>query len=411
MSETSKETAWGRVDEDRTVYVREGDSERAVGSFPDGTAEEALAYFTRKYADLEGQVTLLEARIARGTAEGAVSETVAKLRDSLVEPAAVGDLASLRTRVEKLAEKATELSAKQQAERDAARQEALAKREELVLEAEKFAAQPEASIRWKETSMALEALFTQWQELQKNGPQVPKAQADALWKRFRAARQTFDTARRTHFAQMDANNKDVKHRKERIITAAEALASQGTDGIPAYRTLLDEWKTAGRASRKLDDQLWARFKAAGDVLYEAKAAEVAQTNEEYSANLSAKQALLEEAETVLQVKDSVAARKQLTAVQIRWDEVGRVPREALREIEGRLRKVEDHVKSLEEDHWRKTNPETKARSEGLRGQLEASISELTAELEAARAKGDKKAESAAEAKLQTQQSWLAALGD
>jgi hypothetical protein len=101
----------------------------------------------------------------------------------------------------------------------------------------------------------------------------------------------------------------------------------------------------------------------------------------------------------------------LTAVQIRWDEVGRVPREALREIEGRLRKVEEHVKSLEEDHWRKTNPETKARSEGLRGQLEASISELTAELEAARAKGDKKAQSAAEAKLQTQQSWLAALGD
>ncbi|QIK62080.1 DUF349 domain-containing protein [Leucobacter viscericola] len=411
VSETSKETPWGRVDEDRTVYVREGDSERAVGSFPDGTAEEALAYFARKYADLEGQVTLLEARIARGTAEGSVAETVAKLQESLVEPAAVGDLASLRARVEKLGGKAAELSEKQQAEREAARQEALAQREAIVVEAERLAAQPETSIRWKDTSMALEKLFTEWQTIQRSGPQVPKSQADALWKRFRSARQSFDTARRTHFAQMDANNKDVKQRKEKIIAAAEALASKGTDAIPAYRSLLDEWKAAGRASRKLDDQLWARFKAAGDVLYEAKAAEVAQSNEEYAANLTAKQALLEEAEPILKISDQVAARKQLTDIQIRWDEVGRVPREALRDIEGRLRKVEDHVKGLEEEHWQKTNPETKARSEGLRGQLETSIADLTAEIEAAKTKGDKKAQSDAEAKLQTQQSWLAALGD
>lgn len=410
MSETSKETPWGRVDEDRTVYVREGESERAVGSFPDGTAEEALAYFSRKYADLEGQVTLLEARIARGTVEGSVAETVAKLQESLVEPAAVGDIASLRARVEKLAEKAAELSEKQHAERAAARQEALAKREELVAEAERLAAQPEASLRWKDTSLALEALFNDWQTIQRNGPQVPKAQADALWKRFRSARQSFDSARRAHFAQIDANNKDVKQRKERIIAAAEDLAAKGPDGIPAYRTLLDDWKAAGRASRKLDDQLWARFKAAGDVLYDAKAAEAAQTNEEYSANLAAKKALLEEAEPILQVKDQVAARKQLTAIQIRWDEIGRVPREALRDTEAGLRKIEDYVKALEEEHWQKTNPETKARSEGLRGQLEASVAELTAEIDAAKAKGDSKAQSAAEAKLQTQQSWLAALG-
>ena len=64
VSEATNETPWGRVDENRTVYVREGDTERAVGEFPDGTSEEALAYFTRKFADLEGQVTLLE-RLSR----------------------------------------------------------------------------------------------------------------------------------------------------------------------------------------------------------------------------------------------------------------------------------------------------------------------------------------------------------
>lgn len=411
MSEATNETPWGRVDEDRTVYVREGDTERAVGSFPDGTPEEALAYFTRKFADLEGQVTLLEARIARGTAEASVAGTVTKLQQQLLEPSAVGDLAALRARVEKLSGKAAELTEKQHAEREVARQEALAKREAIIVEAERLAAQPESSVRWKDTSLAFEQLFTDWQAAQKNGPQVAKGQADALWKRFRSARQTFDTARRAHFAQMDSNNKDVKQRKERIITAAEALAPKGIEGIPAYRELLDEWKAAGRASRKVDDQLWARFKAAGDVLYQAKAAEDAQTNEEYAANLVAKLALLDEAEPILAEKNHSAARKSLTAVQIRWDDLGRVPRESLRDTEGRLRKIEDHVKSLEEDHWRKSNPETKARSEGLRGQLEQSIADLTAEVESARSAGNAKAQSEAEEKLQTQQSWLAALGD
>ena len=408
MSEATNEMPWGRVDEDRTVYVRDGEGERAVGSFPDGTPEEALAYFERKFADLAGAVTLLEARIARGTADASVAGTVTKLQEQLVEPAAVGNIDALRGRVAKLAEKAAAFGEQQQQEREAAREEAVAKREAIVAEAEQLAAQPEASIRWKDTSTAFERLFNDWQNAQRSGPHVPKPQADAMWKRFRAARQSFDTARRAHFSQMDANNKDVKSRKERLIASAEALADRGLDGIPAYRNLLDEWKQAGRASRKLDDQLWARFKAAGDVLYQAKAEEVAQTNEEYQENLVAKQAILEDAKPILEITDHAAARKQLTAIQLRWDEIGRVPRESLRDTEGALRRVEDHVKGLEEEHWRKSNPETKARSEGLRGQLEASIAELEAEIAGAK---DAKSKAAAEEKLATQQSWLAALGE
>ncbi|MFA7498124.1 MAG: DUF349 domain-containing protein, partial [Leucobacter sp.] len=401
VSEASNATPWGRVDEDRTVYVREENGERAVGSFPDGTPEEALAYFERKFADLDGQITLLEARVARGTADESAADSVARLQAQLVEPAAVGDIAALRARVEKLAGKTAELSEKQQAERESARQEAIAKREAIAAEAERLAAQPAASIRWKDTSQAFETLFSDWQTAQRTGPQIPKSQADALWKRFRTARQTFDSARRAHFAQMDATNKEVRQRKERIIAAAEALAPRGMDGIPAYRALLDDWKAAGRASRKLDDQLWARFKAAGDVLYQAKAADVAQTNEEYAANLVAKQEMLDGAAGILEEKDHARARKQLTEVQLRWDEVGRVPRESLREIEGRLRQIEDHVKGLEDDHWRRTNPETKARSEGLRGQLEASIAELESELAAAKSAGEAQAVTEVEAKLST----------
>ena len=57
---TQEQNEWGHVDETGTVFVREADGERAVGQYPDGTPEEALAYFTRKYHELAGQVTLLE---------------------------------------------------------------------------------------------------------------------------------------------------------------------------------------------------------------------------------------------------------------------------------------------------------------------------------------------------------------
>ncbi|HYI33176.1 MAG TPA: DUF349 domain-containing protein, partial [Glaciibacter sp.] len=49
---TTDQQPWGRVDESGTVYVREGDGERAVGQYPDATPEEALAYFERKYVEL-----------------------------------------------------------------------------------------------------------------------------------------------------------------------------------------------------------------------------------------------------------------------------------------------------------------------------------------------------------------------
>lgn len=409
MSDSTKTTSWGRVDDERNVYVRDGETERLVGSFPDGTAEEALAYFERKYADLEGQITLLEARVARGSAERSVTQAVSGLQESLESPAAVGDLAALRARVATLTAKAEELSVKQQAEREAARAEALSEREAIVVQAEAIAATPEASIRWKDAGNQFEALFGAWQAAQRSGVHVSKSQADALWKRFRAARNTFDAARRKHFQEMDANNKQVRERKEQLIARAEALAPKGAEGISDYQRLLDEWKQAGRASRKLDDQLWAKFKAAGDVLYAAKAEVVAQTNEEYAENLQKKQAIIDDAQRIMTLTDHQHARTELTKVQLQWDEIGRVPRESMREIEGKLRTIEQHVAKLENDHWAATNPETKARSEGLRGQLEDSIAEL--ERKIAEGKKAKQDVSADEAARETQRSWLAALGD
>ena len=80
---TNDHEPWGRADETGTVFVREAGGERAVGQYPDGTAEEALAYFERKYVELAGQVTLLEQRVKRGTASADVARTIEGLKTTI----------------------------------------------------------------------------------------------------------------------------------------------------------------------------------------------------------------------------------------------------------------------------------------------------------------------------------------
>lgn len=403
-------TTWGRVDDDGTVYVRYQDTERVVGEYPDATPEEALAYFARKYADLEGQVKIAEQRVQRGASANDVARTVEHLTALVGEARVVGDVKSLEDRVAALSEQLGSLTKEQAEQAQQALAEALAFRTALVEEAEALAAVDPARAQWKQITAQLDDVFARWQQHQHDGPRIPKNEANELWKRFRAARSAVDQHRRAFYSELDAQHRDARTRKQELVQQAEALAPRGSDAIPTYRQLLDDWKRAGRAGKRHDDALWARFKAAGDVLFEQRHAESAAENEEYAANLDAKLAVLAEAEPLLQQNDRVAARKTLTDIQRRWDEIGKVPRGDVRRIEDRLRAVEDHVRGLEDAHWRESNPERKARTTGLASQLEDAIGKLEAELESAKASGDARKIKDAQEALDARKIWLDALG-
>lgn len=406
----ANEQAWGRVGDDGTVYVREGDGERAVGSYPDATPEEALAYFERKFTELQGQVSLLEQRVRGGAPAADVAKAAAALTEAVGGANAVGDLASLRERLEKLSGSVGELTEKQSAEARAAVDAAVAEREALVAEVEALAGHDPAKAQWKQVSAKLDELFQRWQTAQKDGPRLPKSVSDDLWKRFRAARTTLETQRKAFFAELDSTHKEARGRKQLLVERAEALAPKGAAAIPDYRRLLDDWKAAGRAGKKVDDALWARFKAAGDALYAAKAEVDARENEEFAGNLEQKLALLEEAEKLLTETDRDVAKPALLGIQRRWDAIGKVPRDSLRSVEDRMRKVEAAVKKLDDDHWNRTDPEKAARSSGLAAQLSGAIEKLERELEAAKAAGDARKIKDAEEALAARRVWLDALG-
>jgi hypothetical protein len=407
---TNEQAPWGRVGDDGTVYVREADGERAVGQYPDATPEEALAYFERKYTELAGQVGLLEQRVRGGAPAQDVAKAIAHLTETVASANAVGDLAGLTDRLEKLSASVGELTEKQTAEAKAATAEALVQREALVAEAEALASQDPAKAQWKQVTAQLDALFARWQAEQKDGPRLPKNESNELWKRFRAARTTIEGHRKAFFAELDGVHKEARNRKQELVERAEALSDKGTAGIPDYRRLLDEWKLAGRAGKRADDALWERFKAAGDILYAAKAEVDAKENEEFAGNLTEKLALLDEADKLLAETDREKAKSGLLGIQRKWDAIGKVPRDSIRAVEDRLRKVETHVRKLDEDHWNKSDPEKVARSEGMASQLTAAIEKLERELAEAKAKGDARKIKDAEEALAARRVWLDALG-
>jgi len=399
--------SFGRVDEENNVYVTDGGAERKVGQYPNVTAQEALAFYERKFADLAAQVRLLEQRVAAKADAAALKKSFQHLTTELVEPMVVGDIADLRSRLAKLSEKVElEVAAKHEANKEQIGA-ALAERAKIADEAEAVANQDPAKTQWKNGTAVMTELFERWQNAQKNGPKLPKAEADVIWKRFSAARTKFDANKRQYFAQLDSANKAIKAKKSEIVAAAEALVEKGADSVVEYRKLLDQWKAAGHTKSKSDDELWARFKAAGDAIYSAKGEAIAVENADYAANLEAKLALLAEAEkTVDPSKDLAAAKKALLAIQAKWEKIGRVGKDKVREVEDRMRAVEARVKSAEQEHWRKTDPATVARTNSVLSQLEDSIAKLEADLAAAKAKKDAKATKAAEEALAARKAWL-----
>ncbi len=401
MSTTS--ASFGRVDEENNVFVIEGAVERKVGQYPGVAAADALAYFERKFADLEAQVRLLEQRVAGKADAQSLNKAITKLNEDLKEPAAVGDASTLRARVAAVEVKVSELLVEKLEQNKEVIAAEIAKRTEIAEKAEAIAGQDTAKIHWKNTSVEMNALFELWQDAQKNGPKLAKGDADPIWKRFSAARTKFESAKRAYFATLDAANKATKAAKAQIVADAEALVAKGGEAINDYRKLLDAWKASARS--KTDDELWARFKAAGDAIYAAKSEVVAVENKEQSANLAAKLELLVEAEKIDASKDLPTAKKLLQSVQSRWEKAGRVPREKMREIEDRLKAVETKVRKVEEEQWRKTDPAAIERTNSVLDQLDASIVKLENQLAEAKKSKDAKKLKEAEEALAARKQW------
>ncbi|MDO5617636.1 DUF349 domain-containing protein [Kocuria sp.] len=382
---------FGEVTEDGHVYVLVGDERFLCGQVPEVPADEALAYFAKKFEDARTLVNVLEQRVEAGTASSDMNRNADHVLAQLNERKLVGDVKALEARLEALRPRIAELEAEHKRATEAAKAEHFAQRDAIVQEAEQMAAQDPQKIQWKQSSARMAELFDQWKAHQKSGIRLSRKDEEALWKRFRNARTTFDRHRRAYFSQLDENNAEAKRIKEKLISEAEALQSSTDWNLTAgkYRDLMDRWKASPRASRRDDDALWSRFRAAQDVFFDARKSANDQVEQEFEENLKLKQALVEEAKQLLPVTDVRAARKKLSGIQDRWDAIGKVPRAHFKRIENELQAVEDAVREADSgSRAKKVASEPEVRSNALLTQAEDKVTDLQAQVAEAEAAGN-----------------------
>ncbi|SDI23144.1 protein of unknown function [Sinosporangium album] len=393
---------WGRVDDDGTVYVRTAEGERAVGSWQAGKPEEGLAFYRRKFDELATQVELLEQRM-RGTdlPPAQAEANIVKLREAVADAHAVGDLGALAGRLDSLTELVARRREEVKAARDHARAEAKSVKERIVAEAERIA---DDTTHWKSGGERLRQLVEEW----KAAERIDRATEATLWKRLSAARTAFAKRRKAYFAGLDEQREGVRAAKERIVAEAEALAdsTDWANTAAVYRDLMRQWKSAGRASREAEDELWTRFKSAQDQFFQARSAVFAERDASLAANAEVKEQLLIEAEKIMPVTDARGARSTLRGILERWEAAGPVPRDMRDRLEGGLRKVDEAVRRAEEAEWKRSNPEARARAQDTVNQLRRSIEQLEARLAKAGAAGREKDVKEAEEALAARRSWL-----
>ena len=392
---------WGRVEADGTVFVRTADGERAVGQYPAGTPEEALAFFTRRFEALEFEVQLLEQRVrTEALTPDEATESVKQVAAQLVEPNAVGDVVGLSARLDALGPLIGVQRGKRRADKARRLEESRGRKHEIVAEAEKISQGKD----WRNGVNRLRDLLEEWKAL----PRLEKKSDDELWHRFSSARTGYTRRRKAHFAELGEKREGARVVKERLLKEAESLSGSTEWGPTSsrYRALMQDWKAAGAAPRDVEEALWQRFRAAQDAFFGARDAANAEQDKEFAANAEVKRALLVEAEALLPVRDLDATKRQFRDLSERWDAAGKVPREQMKSLEAGIRKVEQAIRSLEDDQWRRSDPEKSARADDMLGQLERAIAGIEADLRKARAAGDARKVKDLEDNLASRQQFL-----
>ena len=361
---------WGRVADDGTVYVRTAEGERVVGSWQAGSPDEALAFFQRKFAALETEVSLLEQRIATTDLSPAQAQaTITRLLAAVAE----------RARGRRPGRAARPAGSDDRAGRPppgGAQGRPRAGPHRGPGHARSGSSpRPSRSRPRPRTGRSAASGCASCSRSGRPRRAATGPTETALWKRLSAARNAFTKRRKAYFAGLEEEREGARARKEKLVTEAEAL-SGSTDWGPtasAYRELMRSWKEAGRADRgrrggavgPVQDGPGHVLRRRGrQVLRQGRRAARARRRQERTAGRGR-----EAAAGHRPAVRPVGAARHPGALGARS---AAVPRDAQERLEGGLRRVEEAVRKAEDTQWRRSNPEALSRARGTVEQIRSS---------------------------------------
>ena len=176
---------------------------------------------------------------------------------------------------------------------------------------------------------SLDVAGRRMRELQARWKQValaPRAQGEAMWRRFKAAQDEVFMRTSAHLAAQNEERARNLTAKLALCERAEALADS-TDWVRTaaeMQGLQAEWKKIGPVSRGREKAVWERFRAACDKFFTRRQEDLKHRKEEWAANLGKKEALCEKAEALADSADWEDAAAQLKRLQAEWKTIGPV---------------------------------------------------------------------------------------
>jgi hypothetical protein len=175
----------------------------------------------------------------------------------------------------------------------------------------------------------LDVASRRMRELQGRWKQValaPRAQGEAMWRRFKTAQDEVFARTSAHLTAQNEERHGNLARKQALAERAEALAdsSDWVRTATEIQKLQAEWKTIGPVTRGHEKAIWERFRAACDRFFTRRQEDLKKRKEDWSANLTRKEALCEKAEAVADSTEWDAAAQQLKQLQAEWKTIGPV---------------------------------------------------------------------------------------
>jgi len=201
----------------------------------------------------------------------------------------------------------------------------------------------------------LQQFHEEWKEI---GP-VPLDKKDEVWERFKAASDLINDRRRDYYSGMqDEQNKNYAA-KVALCESADKLIALNIDSVKAWQDTTDQlndllkiWKSVGPAPRRVNDEIWIRFKGCLDTFFSNKKEYFTKLKDQQLNNYNLKLNLCVQAEELRTSSDWAATTKELIKLQKEWKDIGPVPRKQSDKIWKRFRAACDDFFSAKSDYFK-----------------------------------------------------------
>ena len=209
-------------------------------------------------------------------------------------------------------------------------------KEQFCEQAEELAASEDSVGAFKE----LQKLHEQWKEF---GP-VAKEYRESIWERFRAATAVINRKYQSHFEGMKAKQEENLAAKTALCEKVEAIAAMDITSSnewnaqsKAIEDIQQEWRKIGFATKKENQKIYDRFRAACDAFFARKREFYNRFKDDMNANMEKKMSIIEKAEALKDSREWKKTSEALIELQRQWKEIGAVPRKKSEQLWKRFR--------------------------------------------------------------------------